>query len=81
MILKQLILIVRLPLSPGRKKIILMETKFAKITIQNTGSIVSNYLIFSINLKPEKSGNFATQHIPMRSYFGDSWKDSDQPHK
>ena len=55
--LKQLVLTVRLPLSPGRKKIILMETKFAKITVQNIGSIVSNYVIFSINLKKKKSQN------------------------
>ena len=55
MMLKQLVLTVRLSLSPGRKKIILMETKFAKITVQNVGSIVSNYVIFSINLKLKKS--------------------------
>ena len=72
MMLKQLILTVRLLLSPGRKKIILMEIKSAKITVQNIGSIVSNYVIFSINLKPKKLRNFATQQIPMRSYFGDS---------
>ena len=72
MILKQLLLTVRLPLSPGRKKIILMETKLAKITVQNVGSIVSNYVILSINLKPKKSRGFATQHIQMRSNFGDS---------
>ena len=72
MMLKQLVLTVRLPLSPGRKKNIMMETKLAKITVQNIGSTVSNNVIFSINLKPKKSRNFATQHIPMRSYFGDS---------
>ena len=72
MMLKQLVHTVRLPLSPGRKKIILMETKLAKITVQNVGSIVSNCVIFSINLKPKKLRNFATQHIPIRSYFGDS---------
>ena len=33
----------------------------AKITVQNIESIVSNYVIFLINLKP----NFATQHIPI----------------
>ena len=55
--LQQLIFTVRLPLSTGRKKIFLMETK---ITIQNVGSIVSNYVIFSTKLKPKKSRNFAT---------------------
>ena len=54
MMLKQFILTVRLPLSPRRKKIILMEMKFAKITAQNVESIISNYVIFSINLKPKK---------------------------
>ena len=54
MMLKQVVLTVRLPLSPGRKTIILMETKFAKIPVQNVESIVSNYGIFSINLKPKK---------------------------
>ena len=34
MMLKQLVLSVRLSWSPGRKKIILMETKLAKITVQ-----------------------------------------------
>ena len=34
--------------------------------------IVSNYVIFSINLKPKKSRKFATQHTPIRIYFGDS---------
>ena len=55
-----------------KEKIILMRTRFAKITVQNVGSIVSNYAIFSTNLKPKKSRNFAAQHIIMRSYFGDS---------
>ena len=54
MMLKQLVLNVRLPLGPGRKKIILMETKLANITVQNVGSIISNYVIFSINLKLKK---------------------------
>ena len=72
MMLKQLVLTVRLPLSPGGKAIILMETKFSKITVQNVESIVSNHVIFSIDLKPKKSPNFATQHIPMRSCFGGS---------
>ena len=54
MMLKQLVLNVRLPLSPGRKKIILMETEHAKITLQNVESIVSNYVIFSIKFEAEK---------------------------
>ena len=72
MMLKQLALTLRLPLSPGRKTIIVMETKFAKTTVQNVECIVSNYGIFSINLKPKKSPNFETQHVLMKSYFGDS---------
>ena len=55
-----------------KETIILMETKLAKITVQNERCIISNYVISSINLKPKKSRNFATQHIPMRLYFGDS---------
>ena len=31
-----------------------MERKLTKITVQNVGSIVSNYVVFSINLKPKK---------------------------
>ena len=70
--LKQLVLTVRLPLSPGRKTIILMETKFAKITVQNVESIVFKLRNFLDQLEAEKSPKFATQHIPMRTYFGGS---------
>ena len=44
--------------------------EFAKITAQNLESIVSNYRIFSIDLKLKNSPNFATQHVPMRTYVG-----------
>ena len=54
MMLKQLVLNVRLPLSLGRKKIILMETKLGKITVQNVGSIVSNLRNFLNQLEAEK---------------------------
>ena len=37
MMLKQLVLSVRLLLSPGKKNIILMETELEKITVQKVG--------------------------------------------